>query len=399
MHTARDVFRFLDAASQHGETLFRPRAALVTLTRSVGSTFRRPGSRMLVGGGGQIIRGLSGGCPEADIVAQAREVIACGQARLVRYDRDYGLDALLELGCGGGLEVLIEPLANRAGLGFLDEMAAAFRARRTGFVATLFGRGGKCLQPAPRRLVWRDGPRLVQIEAKDEVAALAPRVLAQAPVAHVETVLDGHASTLLFEAIRTPIQLVIVGANAVADAVARLACWLEWSVVQVDPRTAPEQAEAGQVTVTDGVTRIHAGPAQLAAAVGIDAGTYALVMNYNLEKDLDFAAALLRTPASYVGMLGSRHRGQAVHAQLQTEFGAAALAGRLFTPAGLDIGSEDAEEIALSLAAQIRALAARKHGGHLHASQTPIHLDRAVEISTAADAPAAGQPLTRRDGP
>ncbi|MBL6749865.1 MAG: XdhC family protein [Nevskia sp.] len=387
MHTARDVYRFLDAARQHGEDLFRPRAALATLTRSFGSTFRRPGSRMLVGGGGQVIRGLSGGCPEADIVTQAREVIASGQSRLVRYDRDYGMDALLELGCGGGLEVQIEPVADRAGLAFLDEIAAAWAARRSGFLATLVASGGQCLQPAPRRLLWLDGARIDQLGTlynRAAVADLARRALAQAPVAHVDAVLGGSACTWLFEAIRPQVQLLIVGANAVADAVARLARWLEWSVVQVDPRDKPAGDGPPQKDSADGVTRLHGGPGQVAGMAAFDAGTYALVMNYRLELDVEFAAALLRTPLAYLGMLGSRKRSQAVFERLLPEFGEGGLAGRLYTPAGLDIGSEDPEEIAVSLVAQIRAVAAGKSGGHLHASVQPIHLQRAVEFSGAA---------------
>src|ERR1700743_3527909 len=77
-----------------------PKAALATLTRTRGSTFRRPGTRMLVHGDGRVVCELSGGCPQRDIVARAQEVMADRQPRLLRYNAESGLDLLIEMGCG-----------------------------------------------------------------------------------------------------------------------------------------------------------------------------------------------------------------------------------------------------------------------------------------------------------
>src|SRR5580698_7955617 len=101
----------------------QPKAALATLTRTWGSTFRRPGTRMLVLGDGRVVCELSGGCPQRDIVARAREVIADALPRLVRYNAESGLDVLLEMGCGGELEILIEPLTVSHTVGFVDALA------------------------------------------------------------------------------------------------------------------------------------------------------------------------------------------------------------------------------------------------------------------------------------
>src|ERR1700756_5637909 len=129
-------------------------AALATLTRTNGSTFRRAGARMLVCGDGSVVRGLSGGCPEADIIARSHEVIAAGTARIVRYDRENGLDALIELGCGGELEVLIEPLGGSADLAFVSAVERCISARAPGFLATAYTNEGGVIGPRPRRLVW-----------------------------------------------------------------------------------------------------------------------------------------------------------------------------------------------------------------------------------------------------
>ena len=133
MNTPQEFGVLLEGFKRLQSSGFAGGAALATLTRTHGSTFRRAGARMLVCGDGTVVRGLSGGCPEADIISRAHDVIGAGTARIVRYDRDNGLDALIELGCGGELEVLIEPLARSSDLGRRCRAGQAkFAPRRSG---------------------------------------------------------------------------------------------------------------------------------------------------------------------------------------------------------------------------------------------------------------------------
>src|ERR1700729_361739 len=137
MNSAHELSTLIDAL----RTLRRdtqPQAALATLTRTRGSTFRRPGTRMLVFGDGRVVCELSGGCPQRDIVVRAQEVIASTLPRLIRYNADSGLDVLLEMGCGGELEVLIEPLATAHAVGFFDSLAQCLNDRRCAHMATLY---------------------------------------------------------------------------------------------------------------------------------------------------------------------------------------------------------------------------------------------------------------------
>ena len=188
MNTPQEFAPLLAGLRRLADLNFAGGAAMATLTRTRGSTFRRPGARMLIGGDGHVVRGLSGGCPEQDIIARAQRVIAAGRPEIVRYNAEYGLDALIEMGCGGELEVLIEPITGPADLAFMDAVEHCFSTRRPGLLATVFARDGHCIAPRPRRLVRAEG--LAHDDLDDP--ALSAAVLALGParraaVEHIDT--------------------------------------------------------------------------------------------------------------------------------------------------------------------------------------------------------------------
>jgi xanthine/CO dehydrogenase XdhC/CoxF family maturation factor len=351
-------FRRLEAGG------FAGGAALATLTRTQGSTFRRAGARMLVSGEGWVVRGLSGGCPEADIIACAHEVIAAGRPRIVRYDREHGLDALIELGCGGELEVLIEPIARRADLEFVSAVEHCLNSRSRGFLATAYTRAGACMDPRPRRLVWQG--QVLHDEFAD--AGLRAAAIDHADggggrphVHHLEA--DGDPIEVLFETLLPPYAVVLIGVNAAALALARLGCQLGWDVTLVDHR-AGAPLPAG---LPAGAALVSAAPAELAGRLALDSRSLAVVMSHNLERDIEYLRALLEAPLAYLGAIGSRQR----CAKLLAACGAQA--PRVRAPAGLDLGSETPEEIALAIAAEILAVSAGRTGGSLSTGVGPIH--------------------------
>lgn len=338
--------------------------ALATLTRTQGSTFRRAGARMLVCGDGQIVRGLSGGCPERDIVARAQGVIASGHAQIVRYNREHGLDVMIEMGCGGELEVLIEPLSRDEDLHFVDAVADCLASRRDGFLATAYTRDGLCLSPRPQRLVWCGGVASSNLDDP----ALSDAVLAQggkagsAPLVQAIDTAHGRYEVLI-ERLRPPHALLLVGVTAGALALARFAQTLGWQVTLVDHQqdgVAPDELPAGTgfVRAMPAMLRQRLAPAQYDSAV---------VMTHNLERDIDYLRELSTLPLAYLGAIGSRSRA----AKLQAATGLQP--PRLRAPAGLDLGSETPEEIALAIAAEILAAHSGRAGGVLSALDGPIH--------------------------
>ena len=324
-------------------------AALATLTRTSGSTFRRAGARMLVYGDGRIVRGLSAGCPEQDIVARALEAISADHARILRYDREQGFDTLMEMGCGGELEVLIEPLRESSDWRFAELVDQTLQARRSGVLATLFSRDGVCLA-RPQRWLWSDTVLLNEI-ADAHIDAQLTELASALPVRHKPSVrayaTDHGIVEVMIERLLPPCAALLFGVNASSRALARVLEQLGWVVRVIDHR--------------------EIAPDQVRAALHFDARSFAVVMTHNLERDIDYLCALRDAPLAYLGAVGARRRAARL-------FEASGLSSeQLRTPAGLDIGSETPEEIAIAIAAEMLAVANGTSGGALSATHEPIH--------------------------
>ncbi len=339
-------------------------AALVTITRTRGSTFRRAGASMLVHRDGSMVCELSGGCPQRDIVLRAQRAMDSAEPALVAYGRDSNYDVMIETGCGGELEVLIEPWRESDDLQFLDAIAALHARRLPGVMASLFAVDGGAIGRRPLRLVQGSGSLWTNIGQ----SALTQQVLASLPL---QTMPAGSAVTrqmdnqgqrydALLETLRPPHALLIVGDSAGANRLAQLGHQLGWRTTLVSPREVVEQGP-------DGVQRVYKTPAALIADLVLDPQTSVVVMTHRLELDLAYVALLLDTPVRYIGVIGSRQRADQVRAAFPQSD------ERLHVPAGLDVGSETPQEIALAIAAEILALRNGRSGGSLVHTQTSIH--------------------------
>ena len=363
MNSAHELITLIDALLAL-RSVGDPNAALATLTRTRGSTFRRPGTRMLVFGDGRVACELSGGCPQRDIVLRAQEVIAGGEARLVNYNAESGLDVLMEMGCGGELEVLIEPIGAPHASGFVDALARCLEHRHRAHLATLFAVNGKVVMP--RRLLWCGG-----VVRHDDLGDAAS---SDAVMAASETRETGRATTLripspagiadvLIELIAPTHVLVVIGSSAAARALLPLADALGWRTVLVDQD--PQRLQAADIPSASHT--VCASPATIRDRLPLDAYSSVVVMTHNLEQDIAYLAALRDAPVAYLGALGSRER----VGHMRDEPALARL--RLHAPAGLDIGSETPEEIALAVAAEIMAVINGRDGGPLRDNQGAIH--------------------------
>src|SRR5947208_3143269 len=143
-----EIVAAFDALSAAGKS-----AALATVIGVEGSSYRRPGARMLIAEDGRIWGGVSGGCLERDVAARGRGVIATGRAIVCRYDTgdDEVPSVGASTGCGGAVELLIQPLSP-AFPGPLPQLARLLNLRQPITIATvvradgaLAGSEGTCL--------------------------------------------------------------------------------------------------------------------------------------------------------------------------------------------------------------------------------------------------------------
>jgi xanthine/CO dehydrogenase XdhC/CoxF family maturation factor len=356
-----DLGRILSAAAQ----LETESAALATIVRTTGSTYRRPGARMLITTGGEMIGAVSGGCLEEQVAHVAQEVLATGEAVLLRFD------TTLLFGCHGLVEILVERL-DRAGVDILGAVARRWTARQPCVIAVVFAASDNV------------GPHLGSYFVSKETASSLPWEAQRDALA----VLEGGRSAqhaypwgeCFFEIVQPAIRLVIVGGGYDVLPLARLGRSLGWDVqMVVHPAEAVPAAED---------RRLVASPADLAARLRPDPLTAVVLMEHHFGRDLAYLDALVSLPLPYLGLLGPRRRREQLLAAL-FESGHAPDAGaltKLRSPVGLDLGAETPEEIALSIAAEIRAALAQRSARPLRECRGPIHppLDSATKAAPCA---------------
>lgn len=381
MNEVRALVEAFDGACARGE-----RCALATLVSVEGSSYRRPGARMLVREGGASTGTISAGCLESDVIERAERVIAKGKALLVEYDTASTGEEMawgLGLGCNGVVCVLVEPLA--AGSLYVEALRRSCGAHAAPLtVATVYQHTpSESAPPAARvetgaRLVI-DGEGSVSREKLcGETAAMLEgevRALSAGGVKSGAHVLDvGGAGVKVFvETLMPPVPLVVFGAGHDALPVVELARGLGWQTEVVDPQARP--ASLSRFAAADRVTLAR--PEEVAARVMITPRTLALLMSHNYSHDLALLGFLLSSTARYVGVMGPRKRTERMLKELAA--GEARFLpeepclSRLYSPAGLDIGANGPAEIALSIVAEMRAVLEGRRGGSLRERRGSIH--------------------------
>jgi xanthine dehydrogenase accessory factor len=256
--------------------------ALATLVRREGSSYRRPGARLLVCEDGCTIGSLSGGCIEEEVAARGLEVLRSGRATLMSFD------TLRRFGCNGKIDIFVEPASEK----FFVDLATELDARRS-FVATTNFEGEKFVQE-----------------------------------------------------IHPPIRVVVVGEGPESGALRKLCDLLGWEIIEVlDPN----------------LMSIHP-----------DEWTAAIVKTHNYGRDFVALRKLLPLNLRYIGLMGPRKRRDQLLNDL-LDLGVTINAG-FFAPAGLDLGAETPEEIALAIVSEIERVFSGGAGFSLRERKAPIHV-------------------------
>ena len=362
-----DVLAAIEALSAKGE-----RMALATIVAVRGSTYRRPGARLLVPEEGSPVGNISGGCLEGDVADMARVVMDEGRARLAGWDLTADDDAVwgLGLGCNGAIEVFIEP-AERAA-----EVAAALRTaleqKRPISVVTVVESSRADVEPGARLVVRPDGTADGSLGAAsmDAAAREAATALLREERSEVRALAEGVRAFV--EVLDPPLRLIVFGAGHDAIPLVAAASLLGWNLTLVDDRPAFLTRERfPEATSFVAVEE----PGEAAKAAGVDERTYAVVMTHNFLRDKEYARSLLGSPAAYIGMLGPGARTERLLMELRDE--GVEIAGadqeRIHGPAGLDLGGEGPEEIAEAIIAEIVAVKRQRAGGFLRDRPGPIH--------------------------
>jgi xanthine dehydrogenase accessory factor len=370
------------------------RAALATLVSTHGTTPRKEGAKMWVGEGGRILGSVTiGGCVDAEVMAEAEGVLSGSRPKLLSLD--LGDEDAWEIGltCGGTIEVFLEPVALGASPRSDGALALYEQLRR--HVST--GGSGAILtrmdppEAGAKLLLLDDGQRVGSLgDAElDEAAPAAARGPLATGVS--KTVGLGPAETIrVFVEVHLPLPtLLVVGGSHVAMPLVSLARSLGYRTVVVDgrPRLATRERFPDVDELLVGI------PSELVRGIPLRPTTALVLVAHDYKYDLPVLRHALGSHAGYVGMLGSRRRGDAILRMLREEGVSEESLARIRVPIGLDLGGRTAPEIALAILAEIIA---SRYGG----TGRPLALAKparpaAVTADTAEASSATSRPGSR----
>jgi xanthine dehydrogenase accessory factor len=352
---------------------------LVTLVRTEGSSYRQPGARLLLGADGAYAGTISGGCLETEVVRKAEWMVR-GGAVVERYSTmfDDTAEVPFGLGCGGVMDLLMEPADTPECRALMTAMEGALRGEES-MVLTWLPRVGRGLA---RAVLGGSGDFTFASEGlkEGELVAARRRALQRDKV-------EGADDGIFFERMVVPQRLFVLGAGDDAKPLVSMAALLGWSVTVADGRAQLARAErfpeAERVIVLDGSN-----------GLGVCGEDAVVLMTHSYEQDRELLAALLPIAPRYFGLLGARHRSALLVSEVAVMTGrsVAECCERLYAPVGLDLGGDGPEAIALAVIAEAQACCMGKLGSsrRLSAEDVAVHVresgaSRYLQVQCALD--------------
>ena len=375
MKEVQDIIKAFDKAVISGKN-----AALATVVHVEGSSYRRPGARMLVTDDGMITGAVSGGCLEGDALRKALFAITAKQNKLVTYDTTDEDDAKLgvQLGCNGIVHILFEPIRINEKDNPIELLKKALIVRKNAVIITSFSLDNKS----------QTGTCFFTVENEQAVTTNSfknfDENLQQQLLTDVKLAFDKKLSliktypaaaqdqNIFIQFLSPPIALIIVGAGNDVLPVVTIAQILGWDITIIDGRNTHANNQR-----FPSVKNIFVSKAEtILENLFIDKWTVAILMTHNYNYDIAVLKQFYNKGMVYLGVLGPKLKMQRMYSDLRKEGINISDAEQknIYAPIGLDIGAETAEEIALSAVTEIKAILMGKNADPLRNKNLPIHL-------------------------
>ncbi len=335
-HELKLLFETLDHWNKQGK-----KAVFVSVVALDGTSYRRPGVRMIISEDGQTLGAVSGGCVEAEIVRQAQSVFSNGKAKVMTYD------GRLRIGCDGILTLLIEPVLLSSHL--LNHFKSTLQKREPFKMETWFsGEVGE----------YRDAGSVLVLDGENY--SLHPSFDAQKTG-------KKECFTQTFEPL---FRLFIFGAEHDAVQLSQAAKLLGWEVTVVaspDEDKSCDYFPGAKELITPAYDEID--------RLQLDEQTALVLMTHSFNKDVQYLLALRDKRPAYLGLLGSVNRRERVTNMLLDYAPDIPLdfLEQIHGPAGINLGAESAAEISVSILAEVLSVirnqepvALREKAGSIH---------------------------------
>ena len=368
----RDILNTSTNWWEAGETV-----GLATVVKTFRSAPRDPGAALAVAPSGDVIGSVSGGCVEGAVYELGTEVAADGDPVLQTYGVSDDDAFAVGLTCGGILDIFVEPVSQRT-FPELGDIAAAVERGEPVAVATVVSGPGIV---GARRVIWGDGRSSGSLGSQRLDAAVdddARGLLALGTTGIRRYGADGERLggelSVFVNSFAPPPRMYVFGAIDFAAAVARVGKFLGYHVTVCDARpvfaTKARFPDADEVVVD--------WPHRFLAGVEVDQRTVIAVLTHDPKFDVPALEVALRTPAGYIGAMGSRRTHEDRMARLRDTGLTDEQLARLRSPIGLDLGARTPEETAVSIAAELIQLRWGGSGKALTDTEGRIHQEAAV---------------------
>jgi len=317
------------------------KSVLATVVALDGSSYRRPGVRMLLSEHGEWIGAVSGGCVEKEVYHQAQSVFKTQKSKLMSYDGRY------RLGCEGTIYILLEPL-------HISEKCYQ------SFQSTLLKREQFTCDSYYKKTndIYIGVGSMLTIE--NEPFPLSPAIKLEN--------LDNF--DCFFQEFSPIFQLYIFGAEHDAVRLCKMATAIGWEVHIVAP---PDEAKSLDYFV--GASSLLTPLFDAVDTTNLDRNTAVVLMTHSFNKDIQYLMALRDIESGYFGILGPSHRRERLFSQFLEYYPDTEplFFDKINGPMGLNIGAESASEIAISIIAEILSVVRKQQPiflkdkiGHIH---------------------------------
>jgi xanthine dehydrogenase accessory factor len=309
-----------------------------------GSTPRAAGTRMMIGADGAVVGTIGGGRIEAIVMETAREMLGKPGAVIRSFDLTSEIADAMDMICGGKLEILIDSIApDEANCLFFSSLSQMLNQRQKGLMVSELLESGSAVLQVRRAALLQDGGIIGNPDNRKKIDAVPKKL--RSPV------LTGSGDLRFFiEPVMAAETLYLFGAGHVSLQTAILAKRVGFETVVLDDRA--EFANTCRFPDADEV-RVLASFEQAFEGLEIHADSYPVILTRGHLHDKTVLQQALKTPAGYIGMIGSRKKRDAIYRALENEGFSADDFEKVHCPIGLSIGAQTPEEIAVSIVAEL----------------------------------------------
>ncbi len=342
--------------------------ALATVVRVAGSSYRKPGARMLLTRSGQRVGTVSGGCLEGEVSRKIWWLTEQGST-VQDYSTSYDDDSQQSygLGCDGVVTLLLERAAQANQV--FEALQKAVQEQVASAIVTVIGAEdrriiGKRLERADDTQPNNTNGHLRDLEQL--LLPFARETLRSRQSGYESVLFQGHCVELFAEYVAPPPALFVLGAGDDAQPLVHLAHSMGWEITVADGRsnlaTAARFPLAHRVAVLTQEDDLR--------SLSIRPGDAAVVLTHSYIQDLSILRALLPMHLGYLGVLGPRRRTERIVDEVAPSVGLDPVAAleSLRSPVGLDLGAGSPDVIALSIVAEIQAAIAQRSAAPLNLS-------------------------------